>query len=380
MNLLIASHYPLNASRPAGGQDKVTLRLLRGLRSYPEINPRILTLSEGLNSEQEWVRDGVPVQAINLSDPVYIPKVFSNAASLVNAIQRAKPDIVHVHTTAYAYAAVQTVYPAVMTMHSIAWREALTGRGLRKYLLAATELYVERVILNRLRHIIAIAPSLADYIRARSHAQIYPIPVAVDPEFFEIPDLDKGNRLLFVGQIYPRKGVMQLLKSVALIRRQVPEIRVDIIGDLTDSEYVAELKTYIEERQMQDHIRFLGRVDDSTLKRAYSESSLVVLSAVEEGTPACLLEAMAAGKPVVATSVGGIPSIVDDGLNGFLAPVNQVQEFAERVVLLLSNPTLRKQMGQAARIKTERHRLEFVTKQIVEVYREVIKSSQKGKH
>ena len=328
--------------------------------------------------DRTWVQDGATIRVARCQKRRYVPRTFNDATLTVSAIRLANPDIVHVHTTAYAYAAVKSGYPVVMTMHSIAYREALTRRSVRKYLLAGLELYLERVILNRIWHVIAISPNIAAYVRARSRAKVYEIPVAIDPEFFEIPNLDAGGRLLFVGQIYPRKGVLQLLRSLDIVRRKMPEVNLDIVGNLTDAKYLAALNAYIEQHQMSRHIRFLGRVDEAALKRAYAECRVLVLSALEEGTPAVLLEAMAAGKPVVATSVGGVPHIVDDGSNGFVVPVNDIQGFAERIIILLSNRGLREQMGQAAREKAERHRLETIMAQTVEVYRDVVAIGRRG--
>jgi glycosyltransferase involved in cell wall biosynthesis len=377
MKLMIASHYPLEPSRPVGGQDVVTQRLLRGLRAYPEISVQVFTITKESGMDRTWVQDGATIRVASSPSRRYVPRTFSDAALTVSAIRLANPDIVHVHTLAYAYAAAKSGYPVVMTMHSIAWREALTGRGVRKYLLAGLALYLERVVLNRLRHVIAISPNIAAYVRARSRAKVHEIPVATDPEFFEIPNLDAGERLLFVGQIYPRKGVLPLLKSLDIVRRKVPGVEMDIIGNPTDAKYLAELKAYIEQHKMSSRIRFLGRVDEATLKQAYAQCSILVLSSLEEGTPAVLLEAMAAGKPVVATGVGGVPHIVEDGSNGFVVPVNDVQGFADRIIILLYNRGLREQMGQVAREKAKRYRLEAVMTQTVEVYRDVVASGRR---
>ena len=375
MDVMIASHYPADLSRPAGGQDVVTLRLLRGLQAYPDINVQVLTAARGSpDIDRAWKQDRVAIQVVSFRKKKFVHDMFSLAARITPAIRLADPDLVHVHMTDYAYGAVKSGYPVVMTMHSIAWRERLISRGgVHKYLALGYELYIERVILSRLRHVIAIAPNIAAYVRAKSRAKVYEIPVAIDPEFFAVSNHEVTGRLLFVGQIYPRKGVLPLLESFDIIRHKVPGAQLDIIGNPLDSEYLAAMNAYIQTHQMEGQVRYLGRVDEMALKRAYAECSVMVLSALEEGTPAVLLEAMAAGKPVVATRVGGIPSIVEDGSNGFLAAVNDVQGFAERVIDLLSNRDLRQQMGQAAQQRARRHRLEVVTAQIVEVYRDVLR-------
>ena len=374
MKLMIASQYPLGPSRPVGGIGVVAQRLLRGLRAYPEISVQVFAKTKEPGIDRMWLQDGAKVRVVSSYKRRYGSRILGSVPLIVSAIRSAAPDVVHVHTYDYTYAAIMSGYPVVMTVHSIPWREALTGRGVRKYLLAVLSLYLERRSLSRLQHAIAISPSIAAYVRARSHAKLREIPVAIDPEFFEIPNLDTGSRLLFVGQICPRKGLLSLLRSLDIIRYQVQEVQLDIVGNPTDRQYLSVLNAYVEQNGMSRHVRFLGHLDEMALKQAYAECSVMVLASLEEGTPAALLEAMAAGKPVVATNVGGVSSIVDDQLSGFLVPANDVQRLADRILVLLFNHDLRDRMGQAAQVQAKRHQLETVTAQTVEVYRDVMAS------
>ena len=108
MKLMIASHYPLEPSRPVGGQDVVTQRLLRGLQAYPEINIQVFAITKGSSIDRTWVQDGATLRVASSQKRRYVPRTFSDDALTVSAIRLANPDIVHVHTLAYAYAAVKS--------------------------------------------------------------------------------------------------------------------------------------------------------------------------------------------------------------------------------------------------------------------------------
>jgi glycosyltransferase involved in cell wall biosynthesis len=97
----------------------------------------------------------------------------------------------------------------------------------------------------------------------------------------------------------------------------------------------------------------LGFVPHDELERLYARAAVVVCSSYGEGLPLCVIEAMAHGRPVVATTVGGIPSLVDDSRTGFLVPPGDALALRQRLELLLANPDLRRLAGEAGRAKIE---------------------------
>jgi glycosyltransferase involved in cell wall biosynthesis len=119
----------------------------------------------------------------------------------------------------------------------------------------------------------------------------------------------------------------------------------------------------VQERKLDYHVRFLGLRTD--VARLLSAADLFLLTSVSEGIPLTLIEAMAAGLPVVATRVGGVGEVVEDGRTGLLAPRGDDAALAERVLCLAGNPTLRQQMGQLGR---ERARAVFSDRQMHDRY------------
>ena len=199
-----------------------------------------------------------------------------------------------------------------------------------------------------MRKIVVIPPGV-DICR------FYPIPADEAKEFIGVPPC--GRMILFVGRIEPLKGLDVLLESIARLRQQdaLGEYRFCLIvigGETeTDSEMMSAEMTRIqalrEQYGLQDLVAFLGKRGQDTLPYYYSAAEVVVVPSYYESFGMVALEAMACGTPVVASQVGGLAYLVQDGVTGFTVPVDDPQALADRLMSLLSNPELRIENGAA---------------------------------
>lgn len=119
----------------------------------------------------------------------------------------------------------------------------------------------------------------------------------------------------YVGRLVPIKDLGTLIESLALMRGARPHVRLVVVGD---GEQRKQMERAVRSRNLHDAVRFLGWRDD--LAAIYSALDVFVISSLNEGTPVSLIEAMAAGVPVVATAVGGVPDVVRDEVTGLLCP------------------------------------------------------------
>jgi len=168
---------------------------------------------------------------------------------------------------------------------------------------------------------------------------------SLNEKFFLIDKNEVSNRILFVGGIEERKGLHVLIDAIAIVKKVIPDIKLHIVGGVRKASYYRSLSTQIVNLDLQESIIFRGHLSDSELMQEYSESTVLVLPSKEESLGVVLLEAMATGTPVVASSVGGIPDIVEDGLNGFLVSYGDSQSLASSLIKLLSDDRLRERMG-----------------------------------
>ena len=164
-----------------------------------------------------------------------------------------------------------------------------------------------------------------------------------------------GSSLLVgaVGSISRRNGQLHLVRAMPKILSEVPDARLVLAGDLLDVPYVDQLKSAVEESELGNRVILAGPRDDVDAILA----GLDVLASPydEESFPVSLLEAMAAGLPVVAAQTGGARECVLPGETGVLVPPDDVDTLAEAITVLLRDPAVRRQYGEAARRRVEQH-------------------------
>ena len=148
----------------------------------------------------------------------------------------------------------------------------------------------------------------------------------------------------FIGRIVPAKGLEYLLNALPYLKEEFKSIKLLIVGE---GSLVEELKERAKKNNIFDNILFIGRRRD--IPEILASINIFVMPSIAEGLPNALLEAMAMGKPIVTTEVGGIPEIVKNGFNGLLVPPRDTLSLSKAIKELISNDRLAAKLGQAAR-------------------------------
>jgi glycosyltransferase involved in cell wall biosynthesis len=145
-----------------------------------------------------------------------------------------------------------------------------------------------------------------------------------------------------IAALVPHKGQRYLIDAAHLVVQQMPDTRFVILGE---GELREHLERHVHDHHLEKHVLLPGfRTDVLGCLKSFD---LFVMSSVTEGLGTSLLDAMAASRPIVATSAGGIPEIVEDGVNGLLVPVRDAHALADAIVRALKDPPLRRRMGDA---------------------------------
>jgi D-inositol-3-phosphate glycosyltransferase len=209
--------------------------------------------------------------------------------------------------------------------------------------------------------------------------RFYPIPKDEAAEYIGVPPC--GRMLLFVGRIEPLKGLDVLIEAIGIIRQQGileqnPFCLVIIGGepDATSEKMSAEMarvQALRMEYGIEDLVAFLGKRSQDTLPYYYSAAEAVVVPSQYESFGMVALEAMACGTPVVASQVGGLAYLVQDGVTGFTVPVDDPRALAEHLTTLLSDPMLRQRMGEQARQAAQEYAWSRVVSRLIDVYSDI---------
>lgn len=288
----------------------------------------------------------------NLLYLVLVPAyLLAGAARLRRLCRDRRPDVIHVH------------WPIPNALL------ALWGcRGRRPRLIStfygadvalARKYPALRPLLQRVVRESDACTAISRYTAGLVH-QLTGVPPAVIPYGMDldarpaISPADKPARyeILTVGRLIERKGHAVLLRAFAKLRGQRDDIALTIIGEGQER---PRLEALIDELALRGTAVLRGRVSDEELERAYARCDIFVLPAIvdaggdTEGLGMVLLEVMRYEKPVVASAVGGITDIVEDGVSGLLVPPADVEALAGALAYLLENPNHARELGQRAR-------------------------------
>lgn len=200
--------------------------------------------------------------------------------------------------------------------------------------------------------------------------------VEPDPKLRTELGLKPDDKVIgFIGRLVREKGVEELLEAMGQVIEAIPEAKLLVVGDTLESDRdrrtTERLQGLIQRNNLEDVIKFTGFREDPP--ELLSIMDLFVLPSYREGMPRTILEAMAAGKPVVATNIRGCREEVADGETGFLVPVGDQGRLAEAVLKLLKDERMAQEMGEKGRRRVEREfDQELVLEKQVDVYRRLV--------
>jgi len=165
-----------------------------------------------------------------------------------------------------------------------------------------------------------------------------------------------------VAEFNENKDHEFLMKAWVEIEKSINNINLFLVGD---GNFLERIKEKVKINGLS-RVFFLGKRDD--IPRILNESDIGLLVSKREGLPRCIMEAMAAGKPVVATDIRGNRDLVKDGVNGFLVKLGDVQGLVDSILKLANDKNLRDQMGKKGRELIEDYSLENVLEEMAEIY------------
>lgn len=174
--------------------------------------------------------------------------------------------------------------------------------------------------------------------------------------------------IVYVGALIRRKGVHLLIDAFVRLQVDFPNAGLYLIGKPEDRDYTAELEKQVASLKLDAKVHFVGALQQSRLAERIASARVLVLPSTTEGLARVLIEGMLCGTPVIATQVGGVLDIVQEGVNGYIIPPNDVDALTERLRSVLSNPEI-DGVGERAR---DIARQFFSEEAYVEGYRRLI--------
>jgi glycosyltransferase involved in cell wall biosynthesis len=377
MRILIFGPYPIPGQPVSGGVMAVVHSLAQGLSERPGLEVTVAAVQVG--TQTSVGQDG-PITVYRL--PVTHGSRLRWRRRLRGALQDIardfRPDIIHAHGTGlYAAAALDGDLPDVITVHGVIRQEAvLSGaRTIKDRLVWRYDAYFEDRVLRRARNCIAISPyvqrAFADYRQIRWWDIVNP----VNDDCFTVIARPEAGRLLSVARIIPRKGIDSLISAFIKVAKNHPHAQLRLAGE-TESmpEFVQHCRMLVENAGMENRVHFLGGLSHADLLDEFSHAQVSVLAAKQETAPVAVAESLATGCPVIATSAGGVPDMVEHGKTGLLIVAGDSHLLELALDKCLKDPDRTSAWGENARFVAERYRLDTVVDKTLVVYDEVAES------
>lgn len=298
---------------------------------------------------------------------------------ILRRIERSRNRVVHLHGTGLLELAVLAAcrvkrVPIVWTLHGIteketleAWRRNRTLADLLRHLLYRT---CERLQLRLAPLLIVDTPYVAREVAPRARATPAAIPQGIETSEFSGLDLPREPGLVVtLGVIHPRKSHHLAIAAFARVVEKVPGARLEVIGSLASPEYYDELVATVRRLGLEHAVTLRTDVERDEVLSALARAELFALHSEEESQGIALCEAMAAGLPIVATEVGGIPDVIAGTEAGVLVPYGDVDGFAEAIVRWLTDPSAQAKAAAAARLRARAFDWATIVGGVVDRYR-----------
>jgi glycosyltransferase involved in cell wall biosynthesis len=298
---------------------------------------------------------------------------------LVSFLRRERIDVVHAHkfgSNLWGSILGRLSRVPVVIAHEHSW--SYSGQPLRRFL--------DREVIARGADVI-VAVSREDARRMVEVEGIEPSSIRFIPNGIPTPErkghdlrselgLAEGTPVVAtVGQLRPEKALEVLVEAAEGLAPRFPELRVLIVGHGPVED---DLKQHVVEAGLEETVLFLGRRND--VPDVLAGIDVAVCCSDHEGSPLSVMEYMAAGKPVVATRVGGVPDLIEDGVHGLLVPPRRSDELADAIASLLSDRERAQKMGDQARARQqEEFTLAAFVRRVEDLYEELFAQTRRAK-
>lgn len=382
MNLLIPE---LKTSKNVSGHAASwVVNLSNELASQKNIELHIITHINGIPYSQVIEKNNITFHVIrycfpftNKGFPPYLPlnaltwhKSFVSEA--LKILERIEPDIVHAHGTenAFALTACKSGLPSLTSIQGIIVECNKISPSLSYRLQIPVESYT---IKENKNFGCRTEWDKSFVLRINPNANVFYVPEAIGNMFFKHKWAQTNpSSVLFVGYLSKRKGIEVLLRSISVAKRKSPQILLKVVGSGPEK-YLRYLMGLTRQLDIEKNVVWLGSRDAEEIVGYLCGSTMFVLPTFIDNSPNSLAEAMAVGTPSIASRVGGVPSMIEDGVDGLLVESNNAEELAAKIIALLGNEKMQIELSKNARSTALKRNLpQQVAETVIDVYDAII--------
>jgi L-malate glycosyltransferase len=347
--------------RILGGQAVQAHRLLQAWNADPEVDAELVPINP------------LPPLFPQLTNIKFIRTVVTQLTYWPTLVRRLRHvDVVHVFSASY-FSFLLAPTPAVLIARLLRKPVVLNYRSGE----APDHLkrsWIARAVLRRV-DANAVPSAFLQQVFARFHIRAEIIPNIVDLERFAFRRRDDfGPRLLCTRNFEPLYNVTCTVRAFEIVQARFPDATLTLVGAGSQAEL---LRQEVAARGLRN-VRFVGAVPPAEMWRYYADADIYLQTPDIDNMPTSVLEAFASGCVVVSTDAGGVPTILADGVHGYLVPCGDASAAADRVIRLLEQPELARELAANARASCEEYRWSRVRDRWLALYRRIAQSARKN--
>ena len=345
----------------------------------------IVTVSKHIAADDEFESGGIHFHFLKIPGVPRAALAYQLDRRRITAcLQRIRPDIVQGFGTesSFGYSAMSAGFPSVLMIQGIVARmtEARGTGALWRHPQLVIALLFEWLTVKRARHVICETAFAAEFVHSyNSRAVTHIVRTPIRDSWFEITRATDAAapEVLFVGWVVPAKGVDILMAAFADVLRACPRAVLHVVGAYEPAYFQSVLQPEVARLGVADRVHFHGGQPAAFVAERLARASVVVLPTRMDTAPNVLAEARAAGVPVVASAVGGIPELIEDGVDGVLVETGSAASLAIAVVRVLTDAPWAARLSERGRERVRReHWLSLQVPKLLGVYRSVLTESE----
>ena len=344
----------------------------------------LVTTSTFVTKDQIIRKDNITYHVLKAPIPRWITRcaglpntatlLLPAAVAMVRYIRSMKPDIVHGHGTegAFSLPAIYSRLPNVVSIQGIISEVVKTEPSMRYRIIKGIERHT-------IRNAMAANPKTqlsAAYVRNLAPwVEQYFIEAAIDKVFWKSAVPPPRENLFFVGTLIKRKGIEEWIKAFVKLKGFFPRLKGYIIGK-GEPKYERWLHSLVERMNLMESVHFTGQRDHPEMACFFKRGGVFCLPSYVENSPNVVMEAMAAGLPIVSTDVGDLKKIVHDKKSGLIVRPGNVKSLTGALGHIFERPQLHLEFGAEGRkIATMRWRPEVIAEKHLQMYDSLLKKA-----
>ena len=283
---------------------------------------------------------------------------FKIILQVVKQLMVFKPDLVYLAMTAKGVAFYKDLVMALLAkLFGVQLVIHFHNKGVSQYKNKWLDNFLYKIVFNNTKVILLSTYLYNDIKTYVKEKDVYYCPNGIpEVELDRNTKFDKNNvvKLLFLSNLMESKGVYILLEALHILKQKGIQFSCNFAGGVGDVSEV-DFKATVKSLQLQSHVSYRGKKFGNEKAVIFTQADIFIHPSYSDCFPLVLLEALQFGLPLISTYEGAIPEIVEEGITGFLVPQKDVQALAHKLEILIKNPQLRIEMGNAARAKYEKY-------------------------